>query len=96
MSDLIYEHKQEITKICQESGIRSLAVFGSQARREARADSDVDFLVEFIVTPGLIEFIRTKQQLEKILNRKVDLVTKNALSKYITPYVLKDIQQIYG
>ena len=96
MSNLILKHQQEINRICQESGIKYLAFFGSQARQEARVGSDVDLLVEFKDTPGLIEFIHTKQQFEKVLNRKVDLVTKKGLSKYIAPYVMKDIQQIYG
>ncbi len=96
MSDLINKHKHEINRVCQESGISYLAIFGSQTRGEAREDSDVDLLVEFTDTPGLIEFIHVKQQFEKVLNRKVDLITKTGLSKYIAPYVNQDIQRIYG
>lgn len=96
MNNLLYKHRQEINQVCQESGIKYLAIFGSQARGETRDKSDVDLLVEFTDTPGLIEFIRTKQKLEKVLSRKVDLVTKKGLSKYIAPYVTKDIRQIYG
>lgn len=96
MSDLIRKHKQEIDQLCQESGIRYLAVFGSQVRNEARTDSDVDLLVEFSVTPGLIKFIKVQHQFEKVLDRKVDLVTKKGLSKYVAPYVNQDLQQIYG
>ncbi len=47
MNDLLDKHHQEINTVCQESGIKSLAVFGSQARGEAKMDSDVDLLVEF-------------------------------------------------
>lgn len=96
MNDLVSKHQQEIKRICQESGISYLAVFGSEARGKAREDSDVDLLVEFRDTPGLIGFIRIKQQLEKILDRKVDLVTRKGLSKYIGPNVTKDARQIYG
>ena len=96
MSNLVQKHQQEINQICQEYGISSLSIFGSQARNEARADSDVDLLVEFNKTPGLIKFIQAKQKFEKVLNRTVDMVTRNALSKYIAPYVNRDIQQIYG
>lgn len=96
MSGLVHKYQQEINQICKDYGISYLAVFGSQARDEARDDSDVDLLVEFRNTPGLIEFIQAKQQFEKVLNRKVDMVTKKALSKYIAPYVNQDIRQIYG
>lgn len=96
MNDSINKHQQEISRVCQKSGVSYLAVFGSEARGEARKGSDIDLLVEFKNTPGLIEFIRIKQQLEKILDRKVDLVTKKGLSKYIAPYLTKDIRQIYG
>ena len=96
MNDLISKHQQELKRICQESGISYLAIFGSEARGEARDDSDVDLLIEFKDTPGLIRFIGIKQQFEKILDRKVDLVTKKGLSKHVAPYVVKDVKQIYG
>lgn len=96
MIDLLQKHQEEIEKICHESGIKYLAVFGSHARGEAKTESDVDLLVEFSETPGLIAFIHTKQRLEQVLQRKVDLVTKKGLSKYIAPYIIQDIQQIYG
>lgn len=96
MKNILRQHQQEIAQVCQESDIKYLAVFGSYARGENNSLSDVDLLVEFIDTPGLIEFIRIKQKFESILHRKVDLVTKKGLSKYITPYMTRDIQQIYG
>jgi uncharacterized protein len=96
MSNLIKRHQQEINKICEESGISYLALFGSQARNEASPDSDVDLLVEFRKVPGLIKFIQIKHQFEKTLDRKVDLVTKKGLSKFLTPFVSQDLQQIYG
>jgi len=96
MINLAQVSQADIEKICQESGIRSLALFGSGARGGMRADSDVDLLVEFKETPGLISFIRTKQQFEKVFNRKVDLVTKKGLSKYLKPYIQEDLHQLYG
>lgn len=88
--------KSNIEQICKEAGITYLALFGSQARGDQKKNSDVDLLVEFSVTPSLISFIRTKQKFEDVFNRKVDLVTKNALSKHLKPYVTQDLQMIYG
>lgn len=96
MSNLIKQHQQEINTICEKTGISYLAIFGSQARDEAMEDSDVDLLVEFKDTPGLVKFIRTKHQFEEIFKRKVDLVTKKGLSKYLAPYIKADLQKIYG
>lgn len=88
--------QDRINQICQESGITYLALFGSQARGDQQLDSDIDLLVDFKETPGLISFIRTKQRFEKAFNRKVDLVTKNGLSKYLKPYIERDLKVIYG
>ena len=88
--------QEEVNRLCEEAGIKYLALFGSQARGDMKTDSDVDLLVEFGENPGLIGFIRTKNQLEQIFDRKVDLVTRKGLSKYLKPYVEKDLQVIYG
>ena len=59
-------------------GLRLLAIFGSYARNQQNDKSDVDILVEFERPIG-IEFIDLAQEREKILNEKVDLVSKNGL-----------------
>lgn len=59
-------------------GLRFLAIFGSYARNQQNDKSDVDILVEFEKPVG-IEFIDLAQDLENILNEKVDLVSKSGL-----------------
>lgn len=59
-------------------GLKVLAIFGSYARNQQNDNSDIDILVEFEKPVG-IEFIDLAQDLESILNEKVDLVSKNGL-----------------
>ena len=68
--------------IFQKYEINSLAVFGSVSRGDNNELSDVDLLVDFKKPIG-IKFIDLADELEKILNVKVDLVSKKALkNKY--------------
>ena len=59
--------------------VRSLALFGSVARDDARADSDVDILVDLDETPSLHAFLGLKARLEELLGRPVDLVTRGSI-----------------
>jgi len=70
--------------------VKTLAVFGSVARGEARAESDVDLLVEFSVPVGLFEFVRLRRFLEEILGARVDLVTPGALKPQLRQAVLRE------
>ncbi|MDZ7719842.1 MAG: nucleotidyltransferase family protein [Balneolaceae bacterium] len=58
--------------------IKSLAIFGSVAREEENDESDVDVLVEFNDNIG-IKFIDLADEIESLLNRHVDLVSKKAV-----------------
>lgn len=58
--------------------IEKLALFGSVSRANENEESDVDILVEFNQPVGM-EFIELAYRLEKILNRKVDLVSKHGI-----------------
>ncbi|MGL5064845.1 MAG: nucleotidyltransferase family protein [Microcoleus sp.] len=72
-------------------GVKSLDLFGSVARDEARSDSDVDFLVEFDRPVGLFEFIEIRLYLQDILGCSVDLGTLKALRENLREPVLKDV-----
>jgi len=76
-------------------GVRRLALFGSVARGEASADSDVDLLVEF--APGqksFDRFLALSELLESLLERPVELVTTEALSPFIGPHILAEAADV--
>jgi len=63
----------------REFGVVTLALFGSAARDEATAKSDLDFLVELDGPTTLERFMGLKHYLEALLERRVDLVTQRAM-----------------
>lgn len=76
-------------------GVARLALFGSVLRGQARADSDVDILVEFV--PGAKSydrFLALSELLEELLGRPVELVTTEALSPFIGPRILAEAEDV--
>ena len=73
------------------------AVFGSVAREEARADSDIDVLVEFQPgkTPGFLKLAGMEEELSNLIGgRKVDLRTPQDLSRHFRERVLTEAKVI--
>lgn len=68
------EHKEELRKKFQ---VKRIGIFGSYARGEAREDSDVDIVVEFHQPIGW-EIVDLYEYLERILNKRVELLTMRA------------------
>ncbi len=76
-------------------GVRRLALFGSVQRNAARADSDVDILVEFQTGQKTYDhFIALGDLLERVLNRRVELVTPESLSPFLKPYILAEAKDV--
>ena len=72
-------------------------LFGSYARNDADYQSDIDILVDLDYSQRIgLQFIQMKIDLEKLLNKKVDLVSSNGLSPYIKPLVENEKQLVYA
>ena len=71
-------------------GVRRIGVFGSIARGEEDADSDVDVLVELAEPIGW-ELLDLKDRLEEVLGRRVDLVTIGALRDEMSATVMSEV-----
>lgn len=71
--------------------ITKIGIFGSFARNEETESSDVDILVEFEKTPDMFKFFSVEEYLEKLLNRKIDMVRLQGLKEHIKKNVLSEV-----
>lgn len=70
--------------------VRSLSIFGSVARDEATANSDVDVLVEFDRPVGFFHLFDVQERLEALLGCRVDLVTTGGLRPELKDGILAE------
>jgi predicted nucleotidyltransferase len=84
--------KRSVLKV--QHKIKTIGVFGSYVRSEARAGSDLDLLVEFNEPVTLIEFIRTENYLSSITGLTVDLVMKDTLKPRIGKRIIEEVQEV--
>ena len=81
-------------EIVHQFGVRSLSLFGSVARDEARPDSDVDVLVEFEGPTTFDSHLGLLVYLEDLLGRRVDVVTAKGLKPRLRPLVEQDLVRV--
>ena len=73
-----------------------IGIFGSYARQEDTEDSDIDILVGFKKTISLFDLVRIHRELSEKLDKKVDVVTEQALkNEKMKKYIYRDLQIIY-
>ena len=88
---LLQAHQQEI----QGFGVKRIGVFGSFVRGEQDANSDVDILVEFEPSQKTFDhFMKLAFFLDDLFGRKAELVTTEALSPYIGPHILREVEYV--
>ncbi len=87
---------QSIRAYFRDKPVLRAFLFGSYARNEAADDSDIDLLVELDYSQHIgLGFVDMKLELETMLQKKIDLVSSRAVSKYISPFVDQDKMLIY-
>lgn len=79
MNKLIVENQIAITNFVKQHGVKTICLFGSMAKDEVSETSDVDFLVELEQGRDLFDLGELLVDLQVLLKRKVDLVTKDSL-----------------
>lgn len=92
--EIIGNQKEQILTIARQYGAYHVRLFGSVVRGEASADSDIDFLVDLEEGRSLFDLGGLLYDLQKLLGRKVDVVTEQGLHWYIKDRVLKEAEPL--
>ena len=94
--NLSNEEIKSIQDYFQDKPVVKAFLFGSFSRNEALSNSDVDILVELDYSKHIgLGFVNMKLELEDRLHKKVDLISSNAVSRHILPFINNDKQLIY-
>jgi len=86
---ILRTHKSELSKY----GVLNIGLFGSYLRNEQSTQSDIDLLIDFEPEKENFDnYMAVYDIFEDIFkNEKIEIVTKNGLSKYIGPRILNDV-----
>lgn len=90
MNSEIAKIKKSISKVLQKNGVKKAGIFGSIARGEQKKGSDIDVLIEFKGRKSLLDLAGLEIELEKVLKKKVDLLTYNSLNHLLRDRILKE------
>ena len=90
--------EKKLADLCRHYNVRELSLFGSAVRGEMRPGSDIDVMVEFDpgTRTGLLKFESLSEELEALVGRKIDLVTKRGLKAWVRSQVLKEARVVYA
>lgn len=93
-TQMLHERRADILSIAARHGAYNVRVFGSVARGEDNAESDVDFLVDLQNDRSLFDVGGLLLDLQNLLGRNVDVVTEKALHWYIRDRVLAEAKPL--
>ncbi|RAU21329.1 nucleotidyltransferase [Paramagnetospirillum kuznetsovii] len=96
--DEVVARLQDNPHLMERFGVKSLALFGSVVRNDAKPTSDIDLMVDFHPGQpgGLFRFVELKHALEGILGRPVDLITSGNIKPRLKKRILAECMPVYG
>ena len=86
----LQQKRDDILRIAAQYGARNLRVFGSVARGDDHAHSDIDLLVDMDPDRSLLDVVGLGQDLEELLDRKVDVLTGASLHPALRDRILAE------
>ena len=90
--DILLQHRAEL----ERAGVRHLYLFGSVARDEANAQSDVDLFFDYDKGQfGLFALMDVKELASNILGRKADIMTRDSVHPVLRPRIEAEAAQIF-
>jgi predicted nucleotidyltransferase len=87
----VVARRGELLEVLRRHGVTNPEIFGSAARGDDHANSDVDLLVDFPAGTDIIDIIGIKHELEDVLGAPVDLVPRNGLKERVRSRAAKDL-----
>ena len=91
--DILLKLRELKPILYNDYSVKKIGLFGSFSDNTFTKDSDIDILVE-LERPIGWKFFSLELYLEKVFDRKIDLVTKNALKKQIKNIILKQVNYV--
>ena len=85
-----------IRPILMQYDVKFAGIFGSYARGDEKASSDIDILVDFNKPISFIDFFNMKESVSQKLEKEVDIVSVKSVLPYFEDYINKDLKVIYG
>jgi predicted nucleotidyltransferase len=90
------KHIRQIQDYFKTQPVLKAYLFGSYVRGEATKESDVDLLVELDYSQRIgLHYVQMIFDLEELLQKKVDLIPEDSVSKYVKPYIEAEKKIIY-
>ena len=90
----LQEKRPEILRIATLHGARNVRLFGSIARGDDSPGSDIDLLVEMESGRSLLDLVGLGQDLERLLNRRVDVVTDGSVHPALRARILAEARPL--
>lgn len=91
IKQVLKKHKPEVQ---EKYGVKEIGIFGSFVRGEQKRRSDIDILVEYSELPDLLKLIELENKLQKLLQKKVDLVEKSGVRTELRDRIFKEVVYI--
>jgi predicted nucleotidyltransferase len=89
------EEKNIIIQTLSPFNPKKIGVFGSRARDQHGVDSDLDLLVD-LENVNLLDIVALEDELSRLLNIRVDLITEASLNKHLRPKIRQDVKFFYS